>query len=198
MILGKFFHQIYILPAWFIIILILIALTIWRSCAAFADKKGALHIWRYINSVLLIMVLCVIVGMTLRNRSTPQNSITWDFWGKWEAAKRQPELYREMLMNVFLFVPFGLTMPFAVYNPRKRKCWPAVIVSIWFGFLFSALIECLQLVYSRGHAEPEDVICNTIGAVIGTISFILWAVIRFVKYRTLSKEKSGSDNNEKS
>ena len=33
------------------------------------------------------------------------------------AARVQPELYREMLMNVFLFFPLGLTLSNAL--PRK-------------------------------------------------------------------------------
>ena len=70
-----------------------------------------------------------------------------------------------LLMNVILFLPFGLTIPYVaeVIKIRKNKFrWILCMVS---GFLLSVAIESFQYYFCLGRAETDDVICNTLGCV---------------------------------
>ena len=94
------------------------------------------------------------------------------------AARQQSELYREMLMNVFLFFPLGLTLSNAL--PRKWRRWVRVILTTLIGCISSVGIECAQYRYALGMAETDDVICNTLGAFIGSGSLLIaYAVEKF-------------------
>ena len=63
-------------------------------------------------------------------------------------AREQPELYRSMLMNVLLFFPIGLSLPFVL---GKWKL--SVPVTVVLACLSSAGIEYLQYGYSLGNRQ---------------------------------------------
>ena len=66
-----------------------------------------------------------------------------------------------VLLNVAMFVPFGFLLPL-LWKPCKK--WYVAIPS---GFVFSLLIELIQLLTRRGVCDVDDLFCNTLGAVIG-------------------------------
>lgn len=76
-----------------------------------------------------------------------------------------PELRMEIILNYILFVPLGLLMYLCFGEKRKHGC-------VWIstaGFLFSASIEIIQLVFRIGLFEFDDMIGNTIGCLIGAV-----------------------------
>ena len=95
------------------------------------------------------------------------------------AARQQPELYRAMLMNVFLFFPLGLTLSNAL--PRKWHRWGRIAFTTLIGCILSAGIEYAQYRCALGLAETDDVICNTLGAFLGATSLLIAPAIE--KYR---------------
>ncbi len=76
-----------------------------------------------------------------------------------------------MLMNVFLFFPLGLTFSNAL--PRKWHRWLRIILTTLVSSALSAGIEYAQYRYALGMAEVDDVICNTLGAFIGSTSLLI-------------------------
>ena len=89
-------------------------------------------------------------------------------------AQTEPEIYRSFFMNVLLFVPLGLSMPYVLSKmPRKRN----VFITIGFAVVLSAGIEFLQYYYHLGRCETDDVIANTLGAAVGTLSYCLYIKI---------------------
>ena len=84
-------------------------------------------------------------------------------------AKLQPELYRAMLMNIFLFQPLGLSLPGLL--PQKKH---PVARTILFALLLSVGIEVCQLSFGLGRCEIDDVIMNTLGAALGTAAYARW------------------------
>lgn len=60
------------------------------------------------------------------------------------------------LLNIAFFVPFGILFPL--------KKWIVILIS---SCAFSALIEAAQYFFRLGLCELDDVICNTLGAMIG-------------------------------
>lgn len=93
-------------------------------------------------------------------------------------AKTQPEMYRSMQMNIMLFLPFGLSLPFALPEKVKRK----FLITAAAGAAFSLLIETAQYIFSLGRSEVDDVIMNTLGALLGATAFLICALLeRIIK-----------------
>lgn len=152
----------------FQIVLTIIACVLgWFLAASFMEKHGRKAIWVWVNRAAMLTVLAAVAGVTLWFRSETVSEVILTPFYSFVEAKTEPEIYRSMLMNVFLFVPLGLTMPFALPSKWKHRR----LITIIFAFLLSGGIEFLQYRYSLGRCEVDDVICNTLGAVIGTLQF---------------------------
>ena len=67
---------------------------------------------------------------------------------------------QELLMNVFLYFPLGLTLGELIGWHR-----------IWLALVLAIVIESWQYAAGTGMAQVTDVICNTLGAWIGGIAF---------------------------
>lgn len=111
-----------------------------------------------------------ILYATLFSRAEGSTGLILTPFASLTAARQQPELYREMLMNVFLFFPLGLTLSNAL--PRKWHRWGRIILTTLVGCALSAGIEYAQYRYALGLAETDDVICNTMGAFLGAASLL--------------------------
>ena len=112
-----------------------------------------------------------ILYATILTRSEGSTGLLLTPFATFTAARQQPELYREMLMNVFLFFPLGLTLSNAL--PRKWHRWGRIALTTFIGCILSAGIEYIQYRYALGMAEVDDVICNTLGAFIGSASLLI-------------------------
>ena len=74
-----------------------------------------------------------------------------------------------MFMNVLLFMPFGLSLPFAL----NKKIWYNACMTALIGLGLSICVEILQYVFCFGKCETDDVIMNLLGVLIGTFSFVI-------------------------
>lgn len=160
-------HYIYALPLIVIILFMVLALAVWGGSAAHIAAKR----WQSGNLVLAFLMAGAILYATIFNRSEGSNGLILTPFAAFTAAQQQPELYREMLMNVFLFFPLGLTLSNAL--PRKWHCWSKITLTTLVGCLLSVGIEYAQYRYALGMAEVDDVICNTLGAFVGSTSLLI-------------------------
>lgn len=133
------------------------------------------------NFVLFCAAVIAILYATILNRTPGNYELILTPFATFTAAQQQPELYREMLMNVFLFFPLGLTLSNAL--PRKWHRWLRIILTTLIGCILSAGIEYAQYRYALGLAETDDVICNTLGAFIGSTSLLIAHAIEKHKER---------------
>ena len=78
-----------------------------------------------------------------------------------------PRLRDQIIMNVVGFIPIGFLLA-SVLCDNHRSVWLAIPLAA----LFSLSIELLQLVTSRGLFEFDDILHNSLGAVIGVGIFI--------------------------
>lgn len=150
-------------------------------------------IWRMIGVVLFIICVFLILYRTVLSRSICIPQIELRPFYTFILAKQQSEMYRTFFMNILLFVPLGLSMPYVLSKePRKRN----VFITIGFAAVLSAGIEFAQYYYHLGRCETDDVIANTLGAAIGTLSYCLYM-------RILKNQEKGNlmrntiDNNQK-
>lgn len=164
--MSELFVFIYCQPMNLIMLCMLLLPILW-AFFGYQGKNGLR--WRIANSVLFMGIVAVIFFITVYARGeSPSEAVLIPFQS-FQEAKIQPELYRSMLMNVFLFVPIGLSLPFVLH---KRSS--SIVITVLFAFLFSTLIEYLQFRYSLGRCEVDDVIMNTLGAVVGCLAYGLY------------------------
>ena len=70
-------------------------------------------------------------------------------------------------LNVLLFVPLGVLLPFIWPNTNGLKC------TVYSGLSFSLLIEISQLFNNRC-TDIDDLILNTLGSLIGYLLFMMF------------------------
>lgn len=110
--------------------------------------------------ILFIAYCGVIVWYTIvsRNSGAPKADLRL-FWSYREMIAGDPHWKKDVLQNlqnIAFFIPFGVLLPV--------KKWKAVLIT---AFIFSVAIEIVQYFGGYGLAELDDVICNTLGAMIG-------------------------------
>lgn len=110
-------------------------------------------------SVLLIITF-------LSRESGTKAGADFKLFSTWGINKRNNAFVIE---NVLLFIPFGFLGGWAFESMRNVLCCTAL------GAAVSVGIECLQLVTERGFFQIDDILTNTLGALIGGIAFWLLA-----------------------
>ncbi len=77
------------------------------------------------------------------------------------------------VLNVILFLPFGYMVPqmFLLFRRKRIKWWHVLLL----GTAFSLLIETCQTVLRFGVFDVDDLIKNTMGAVIG---YCIWRLLK--------------------
>lgn len=160
-------HYIYTRSFIGIITFMALVITAWGALPARAGARR----WRCGNLVLVLLMTAAIFYATLFSRAEGSTGLILAPFASLTAAQIQPEIYREMLMNVFLFFPLGLTLSNALL--RKWHRWLRIILTTLVGCALSAGIEYAQYRYALGMAEVDDVICNTLGAFIGSTSLLI-------------------------
>ena len=152
---------------WTVCILLLSLLLLWPVlCQRVGERRRVL-----LNTALACAAAFIILYATILTRTPGVPAVILAPFASLTAALQQPELYREMLMNVFLFFPLGLTLSNAL--PRKWHRWLRIALTTLIGCAFSAGIEYAQYRYALGMAEVDDVICNTLGVFIGSTSLLI-------------------------
>lgn len=72
----------------------------------------------------------------------------------------------DLVVNVALFVPLGLALPFIC----KKASLPKTAI---IGFACSFLIEFIQCFIVNRDSNIDDLLCNTLGSVIGCLLYLL-------------------------
>lgn len=134
-----------------------------------------------LNTALACAAAFIILYATILTRTPGVPAVILTPFASLTAARVQPELYREMLMNVFLLFPLGLTLSNAL--PRKWHRWGKIALTTLAGCILSAGIEYAQYRYALGMAEVDDVICNTLGAFLDSTSLLIAHAIEKHKER---------------
>lgn len=169
------FRQIYAMNPWTVCFLMLLALAGWTVLCNCLRTKVRIEV----NAILSCVSAAIILYATLLTRTPGTYAVVLTPFAALAAARQQPELYREMLMNIFLFFPLGLTLSNAL--PRRWHRWWRVVLTTLTGCILSAGIEYVQYRFALGVAETDDVICNALGAFIGSTSLIIAHAIENIR-----------------
>ena len=137
--------------------------------------------WLYIIAASLY--LATLVGITLLSVSRADVRVL-----HWNPVDNIRELFDEdmgvhqlrgCLSNIILFVPLGV---FSSVYFKKHK----VVFSLLVGFVTATVVEVLQYALHRGCAETMDVICNTMGALLGAA--VTAAIMKLIDKKHRIKE----------
>ncbi|MBQ2642680.1 MAG: VanZ family protein [Eubacterium sp.] len=71
------------------------------------------------------------------------------------------------LANMLIFIPIGTLIPLI---HKKLNSWKVVLM---IGLVLSLIIETLQYIFACGSTQVEDVIMNTLGAIVGFLIYRL-------------------------
>lgn len=74
------------------------------------------------------------------------------------------ESFDHIFLNMAMFVPLGVLFPFITEKYRGQ-----MLSSVSFGILFSTAIETGQLFLHSGTCDIDDILSNSLGALVGTV-----------------------------
>ena len=109
-----------------------------------------------IKVAILVIYLGGIVYFTLLNRAADYGNYLQIF-RSYSQFFSDAEIRSEIIKNIWLFVPLG-TILYSLWSYKTILIFPVV---------FSILIEFVQYFTGVGCCEPDDIISNGLGAVIG-------------------------------
>ena len=171
------FEFVYIQPLRTILLLTLVLLAAW-FLLAYRFRRPC----RVLSRIGLPLAVLLILYMTVFSRSPGDYELILRPFYRLSPEAYNNESVRTMLMNAFLFLPLGLTMPLALPEGWKHS-W---LIAVLFGLCLSTLVETMQYVLHLGTCEVDDVIMNTFGTFVGCIPCYC--------ARFLSKKKNNCSN----
>ena len=133
------------------------------------DKEASL--WTILNFVLFVSSILIILYITVFSRSGSINKVVLTPFYSFAVAKIQPEMWRQLFMNVILFMPLGLSLSCSLGN--RLSIFKRFMIIVPFGASLSIVIELVQHFYSLGEAWTDDVLCNVLGAFIGALVIVI-------------------------
>ena len=127
------------------------------------DRKMLLIFGIYFGMVAYGTIFMRIGSVETSVLTTPFDDLQMAF------VQRDPEAAQHFFLNVVMFLPFGYLIP--ATNPRYLRKWSFAMMG---GLVTSTVIEGCQMIFQLGQSDVDDIIANTLGAVLG------YALVRFV------------------
>ncbi len=160
---GKLLHWFYCLD------LPQAVLVLALGTAAFWLIRQYVTRWRWIAGGALTVLVPVLLRTTLRRSGSGESQHRLQLFQSYRdaALTGNVEIYRSNFMNVALFFPAGLLM--AALLPRRWPRWVRCLMTVLTLAATSVAIEYLQYRNSLGNCEADDVMHNTLGALLGAL-----------------------------
>ncbi len=98
------------------------------------------------------------------------------FWEAWNTFTLQ--VWLNPLLNIAMFVPLGMFLPLAA---KLLQRWYWMLTA---GAGTSLIIEMAQYILGRGQADVDDLICNTLGAMLGYCLCMLFVSLAGKRWKT--------------
>ena len=136
--------------------------------------KKNIEIKKLILYGISIGYIIVVLGATFMNRGQVYKTINLNLFSSYKEAYNlmKLSLFRNLILNMLLFFPFGFLLPF--YSDKLKKMYKVVLI----GFGFTLLIEIFQYISNFGIFEIDDIFDNTIGVIIGYSIFMIYTKIK--------------------
>lgn len=126
-------------------------------------------LWRFWSCCYFLLIIYVVFFASRRPSPTlgeavaaPNFSPFVKKWYGYTHGWNTSDLYLDLFGNIMMFVPYTLFL----YIAFKIRSYKVIVLS---GFLFSLFIESTQYFTGIGYADIDDLICNTLGVLIGVL-----------------------------
>ena len=90
-------------------------------------------------------------------------------------------MFRDIILNTILFFPFGFLLQ--MISKRNKICIYSFVIPLTVSFF----IEVMQYVFYLGVTDITDVISDTLGAVLGCLSYMLFNTFFWKKKEKANK-----------
>lgn len=143
------------------------------ECIYQALKRGTVLRFRSVfkKSMLVFLFTCyiyMVIAITLLSRAEGSNdSLNLQLFSTFD-GRIGNQIF--LIENVILFIPFGV-----VYGIIWKK-WKGFFATTFFACSCSFCIELMQYMTGRGKFEIDDILTNTVGALLG---YLCIKVIKF-------------------
>lgn len=109
-----------------------------------------------------ICYIAVLFGAVFLSRSGIYRELNMHLFSSYKEAynKMELSLFRNIILNIMLFVPLGFLLP--IYTEKLKKLYRVVLI----GFITTLIIEIVQYATGMGICEADDIFNNTLGTLI--------------------------------
>lgn len=125
-------------------------------------------------AAFLTLVFASTVLFRMEMQPGTNNFVPFFTWQQALSA-RNVQLLLQNIENIALFVPAGIALGWLCRNAKPSEC----VIAIAGVVLFSLAIEALQFHYSIGICDIDDVIDNSLGAILGFVA--MWILCKALK-----------------
>ncbi len=117
-----------------------------------------------------IVYAVILLGAVFLNRSGLYGNINLQLFSSYKEAYNtmQMSLFRNIVLNILLFVPLGFLLP--MYSDKLKKAYKVVGI----GLAVTTIIEIIQYITKLGIFEIDDILNNTLGTLIGYSVFMMY------------------------
>lgn len=169
MSLGTYLiHRWNYAPFWQALIISSLPIIIWVLLIV----KASCRVMKLVSEVCMIVSIVAIIYITLLFRTQEKfpsmDLVPFTFIKR---GLESPTVFREYWMNIYLFLPLGMTLPVFL----KEKFWCIVLL----GLALSMLIETIQFIFAIGLCETDDLIANTLGCFFGVEIYRMALLIKY-------------------
>lgn len=131
-------------------------------------RKSKIHLSHILFILYCLLIVWIVVFKTsfsfreIESLVKPRSINLIPFYYDEEVSTRFH--LREVLLNVILFLPFGVYLKMLDTVSRK---------AVLYGFFFSAAMELCQFTFGLGAADITDLITNTLGTAAGVCMYAI-------------------------
>ena len=156
---------------------LILRIAVWLRQKRIDWKREALLLLMYVNLAVLLRIT-FFPASRVNGRVQPlalYTAAVWPFRINWIPLVRLHDYVskRDLLLNVVgnaaMFIPSGIILP--VVYPRLDRFWKVLLA----GAGLSLTIELLQLPFSVRASDVDDLLLNTLGAILG---YGIYAAVR--------------------
>lgn len=139
------------------------------ECTTLFARHAARAWWKPLMALMSLAAIGGILYITIFMRETGRvrvlHLVPFHSYVLWLCGE-QADVLRSGIMNIFLFVPLGIFVFLTL--PRGWSWRRKILLATSLGCVISIGVECAQFFLQCGETETDDVIHNTLGALLGS------------------------------
>ena len=171
---------------------VLLALLMLLSCfVLFTLIYGLIRDFSELNRSMLVLFVLYVLAVsyfTIFNREEGHSRAILLRFDSLQEAIRSGSLepLQHVWLNVVMFIPIGILFPLVRPSRLSNIFYVGTL-----GLMMSTIIETTQMFLKIGQCDVEDIIANTLGAIIGVVLFKAYA--RFFRRNDDDEEDEDED-----